>query len=504
MSTTRAKKSPPEKQKIAFVGSRGDRTSPAARAVKHFFGQEVDDTKGNWEMVPMRKFEHVRNALKAQKVDYGVVAGADHRRLAAKAGSHRIRIVQEVELPRNGRRERCSKLSLQRVAFLGEHKTLGTFGALAARAFFKQEIDSADSVYYFQSMTDHTEVLEALWNRDVDYGVVAIENGVDGVVNETARGVARLTARGIHVMEEIALPVVFYLAAKKALKLTEDITIFAHPTAKGQCQKLKRHLKALTRRKVTFVPGINSNGAAARRAAEAKKTENCAAIVSWEGLMDYRNLGILDLKVKAEHLHEDAEEDKLNIRKLGVMRPTKQKRRREKENLSRESSEEFVVNDYSKSTTRFWKLGHGQFTAPTDYREKEVRPGKFQKLKYNRTSILLNLDHDSPGGLSVALEHFSRRGCNLAIVYPIPIPGRPFEYSFLLEFEDSVVRGKVEAGGHIDHEDGKLRAAYEELLDSGISLNPPIIFGAYPASLLLGPRSRISSYPTENVATPAR
>lgn len=373
-----------------------------------------------------------------------------------------------------------------KVAFLGEANDRSTFGAKAAEHFFGNErVDTTEGTWDFIAKPDHTAILDALWNREVDYGIVAIENAVDGVVNESARGVARLTARGIHVLEEVVLPITFYFVANGDLDLTKEITIYAHPVAKGQCLRLKRRIEQLAKvaskkdGTVKFQnPGKDnspgSNNAAARKAAEG---DNCAAITTWEG-MKGNGLRIVNLTSAQLSADNPAEQSSLNLL------PFDQKL---------EDSRRFEIGDFENSITRFWKLGHGQFEPSGEYKDELVelvdkitgkKTAKKRRFSYNRTSILLNLDHDSPGGLTDALGYFSRHKCNLSLVYPIPIPGRQFEYSFMLEYEDSVENGKIVAGGHIDAPDGKLRAAYDELLNSGISLNPPTIFGAYRTEIL--------------------
>jgi prephenate dehydratase len=387
----------------------------------------------------------------------------------------------------------------KRVAFLGEGEDRTSYGAIAAEHFFyPAKVGFADPVVEFIPLGDHTSVLDALWDDDVDYGVVAIENAVDGVVNETARGVAQLTARGVHVLEEVVIPVTFYLASKTHLELDKPILIYAHPTAKGQCLRLKRRLEQIcdevtkskpagavptqdnhnTRVTRVKVETVGSNSAAAIKAVSMNAPQNSAALVTWEGVGvtdkdsdgNLLELKLVDLKRTALPRNQAWPNAKA-VLELVTQKP------------SRSDGAAYMIADSWNSTTRFWKLGHDKFTGPVQLKLEQLPGGRKRRLEFNRTSILLNLDHDSPGGLKDALQYFSDNNCNLSIVYPIPIPGRPFEYVFLLEYEDRVENGKVTVGGHIDSPDFHLRESYEALRGSGLSLNPPAIFGAYPTKL---------------------
>jgi len=80
----------------------------------------------------------------------------------------------------------------------------------------------------------------------------------------------------------------------------------------------------------------------------------------------------------------------------------------------------------------------------------------------------VNLNQDVPGGICGTLEPFSSRGINLLLIAPIPIHGRKWEYSFLVEFDGSFT-------------DPKMQEAYDELCESGVAMGGPLLLGSYPA-----------------------
>jgi len=112
------------------------------------------------------------------------------------------------------------------------------------------------------------------------------------------------------------------------------------------------------------------------------------------------------------------------------------------------------VADSKTNFTRFWVLG-------TEVAERKG-DGKY------KTCLLVNLEQAKSGVLSKTLECFSRRGVNLFIVFPIPIPGRKWEYTFLLEY-----------GGHFDDE--AVQEAYNELTQEGLCVGSPLVLGSYPS-----------------------
>ncbi len=109
------------------------------------------------------------------------------------------------------------------------------------------------------------------------------------------------------------------------------------------------------------------------------------------------------------------------------------------------------MTDHKNSVTRFWILG----------KEHEQKTGK------DKTCFLVNLEQSAKGVLHKTLGVLAKRELNVLILYPSPILGKQWEYTFL-----------VEVSGHID--DTALLEAWEEFRELGISLHPMQFLGSYP------------------------
>lgn len=110
------------------------------------------------------------------------------------------------------------------------------------------------------------------------------------------------------------------------------------------------------------------------------------------------------------------------------------------------------VTDTKNNFTRFWVL------SKQHYLNQERRPSK--------TCFLLNLIQSQPGALQKSLDTFASCGINLLIIYPIPIPGKKWEYTFMIEFS-----------GHIN--DQLMSDAWDTLIGLGIIVGHPHFLGSY-------------------------
>lgn len=122
-----------------------------------------------------------------------------------------------------------------RVAFQGE---LGAYSEMAVYSFFGQNIE----VLPCKSFDD---VFESVKVGKVDYGVVPIENSIEGSVNRTYD---LFLEYDLKVCGEIIIRVSHCLIAHKNSKLEEIKTVFSHPQALAQCRKfLEQHnLRAIS------------------------------------------------------------------------------------------------------------------------------------------------------------------------------------------------------------------------------------------------------------------
>jgi len=269
-----------------------------------------------------------------------------------------------------------------------------TFGYAAAEKYFLgQDIELVP-------MGSHQEICEAVGKSHIDYGVVAVENSIDGVVLETIHGVEHTFRKYnlcIYGEEKIDIQM-FYLQKNDAL--SPPIKVLSHLTAIRQCSKF---VSLLQKQGIT-VEVRNSTGQAAK---EASANPETAVLASGKAANVY------------------------GLKKI-----------------VQES-----VTDSQHSITRFWILS----------------PKHHLPTGHDKTCIFINLEKEKPGVLYQALGCFAQQGVNLLTLYPNPILGREWEYTFILEF-----------AGHIF--DASMDTAYENLNDSGICVGGPILLGAYPVA----------------------
>ncbi len=113
----------------------------------------------------------------------------------------------------------------KKVAFLGPW---GTFTEEAARRFFPKagtEFIPAPSIY---------DVFRMVTSQDADYGVVPVENSVEGSVNAT---LDLLFSHDVQVCGEVELPIRHCLIVAPGTSLEDIDVIISHPQALAQCRR---------------------------------------------------------------------------------------------------------------------------------------------------------------------------------------------------------------------------------------------------------------------------
>lgn len=245
---------------------------------------------------------------------------------------------------------------------------------------------------------NHSAICDAVGRGKVKYGVVAIENVLDGVVTETVHAVESVAShRGIAICGEVTVPIELFCMSKTG-KLPKRL--LSHQTALRQCRSFVTEIQG----RGVVVEARASTGQAAE---EASRDPDTAALAPSVAL---RSFG------------------------LQLVAP------------------ESVV-DYKNSATRFWVLS----------KEYARRTGN------DKTCFLINLEQSMSGALYKSLGIFSANEINVLLVYPIPILGRRWEYTFL-----------VEVSGHVD--DVEMDRAWDDFRNLGISLQPMRFLGSYPNS----------------------
>lgn len=239
----------------------------------------------------------------------------------------------------------------------------------------------------------HGEIYDAVKNGEVHCGLLAVENQLAGIVDETLHAVVQpvLPTEGsqmledsdthVRIVREITVPVELFLLNQTG-KLADIRVVKSHPIPLRQC---KESLDVL-RNNFTFTrEGCASTDAAAQDAAE---NSDVAAISSRLAPSVYRKLEV--------------------VRRI----------------------DDSVPGGEYTNVTRFWMIERQEkrsvvFDAEALAKEEEA----------HKICLLFNLGRDHAGGLARSLEVFAEDEINLANIYPLPRRDRSWEYTFVVEFE---------------------------------------------------------------------
>lgn len=135
---------------------------------------------------------------------------------------------------------RASQNALK-VAFLGPR---GSFSEEAARRFFP--LEESIELKEYPSIRD---VFRAVEEGEVDYGVVPIENSIEGGVNET---LDLLFETKLKICGELEHRIRLNLIGKPGLKIEDVRILISHPQAINQCRNfIERVLKGVEIREAT-------------------------------------------------------------------------------------------------------------------------------------------------------------------------------------------------------------------------------------------------------------
>lgn len=144
-----------------------------------------------------------------------------------------------------------------RIAYMGPE---ATFSHLAALKRFGSSVDYTDC-------ENVAEVFSKVEHGDADYGVVPIENSIEGVVTHT---MDLLAETDLKICSQIMQDVAHNLMSKGVLSHIKEI--YSHPQVFGQCRQwLLRHMPG-----VALIPVVSTTKAAQL----ASKKKNAACIAS--------------------------------------------------------------------------------------------------------------------------------------------------------------------------------------------------------------------------------
>jgi prephenate dehydratase len=218
------------------------------------------------------------------------------------------------------------------------------------------------------------QMFESVIRDEADCAVVPIENTLAGSV---IKNYDLLVENDLEIIGEVVLRVAHNLIAPKGTKLASVRRIYSHPVALAQCEDYLRKLRA-NAPALEVLPAYDTAGAV-KMVVENRRHDE-AAIASRIAAATYR----------AQILAEGIESNPQNFTRFFVMaRPDRRKLIRLKR-----------------------------------------RKGGAKALK---TSIVFRTTN-KPGALFHALEAFAKSKIDLTKIESRPIVGRPWEYSFYLDF----------------------------------------------------------------------
>ncbi len=263
----------------------------------------------------------------------------------------------------------------------------GTFSETAAVLWLKGKRVENVEIKYYETIFD---VTESLIMEEVDYGIVPIENSLEGSVGETLDVLSSENDEvEMRIVGEVLVPIKICLLAKQTSKefdFGKIRKVVSHPHALAQCKQFIRE-----RLKGVELKSVDSTASAAKMASQS---EEIAALASEEAARKY-HLNIIAENVQCGALPHDPASP---------------------------------VRAYKDSVTRFVVLSSGDVkTAPT---------GK------DKTSILIYLK-DRPGALYDVLGEFALRGINLTKIESRPSKRALGNYMFHIDCEGHIEEEKI-------------------------------------------------------------
>ena len=187
------------------------------------------------------------------------------------------------------------------IAYLGPEHTNAHLAAL--KKF------GSKNRYLHQPTTD--DVFTWVERDRADFGVVPIENSLEGAVTHTLDRFIDFKDSPVQIVGEIEFRVQHYFIAKKGLKPSRVSAVYSHPQALAQC---RRWIEAHVAKSCGLIETSSTAEAVARVAASGQAI---AAIGSWEASQSHR-LAALPIR--------DERENKTRFLVLGKRQPVKPKK----------------------------------------------------------------------------------------------------------------------------------------------------------------------------------
>ena len=255
-------------------------------------------------------------------------------------------------------------------AFLGPE---GTFSNVALQRFIKEfpALESAEQ----KPLVNLADIFQALDRGVADFGVVPIENSLEGPVSATLDAFA-FSSRA-EILGETILDIHQALVIAKDAKISDIKTIATHPQAYGQCRRwLNKNLP-----ECNFKP-LNSTAAGAKSAA---KDKTLAAICSPLAAQ------LADASVYAE-----------------------------------------AIEDNLSSQTRFVLIGDRAFAENANIISNSAANDPSLSGK---TTLALFINSDRPGTLNMILSELAYANINMTMIQSRPTKRELGDYMFFIDID---------------------------------------------------------------------
>lgn len=224
------------------------------------------------------------------------------------------------------------------------------------------------------------EVFHLVERRSADYGVVPIENSIEGAVTHTLDRFIEFIDTPVMIHGEVELPIKHYLLLHKRSSPSDIRVVLSHPQALGQCQDwLDKEMPNAVRLET------NSTAEAAEKVADP-----------------------IEMRTWLEG-QQTPERSIAPEERAAIGRPE----------LARQYAlRAIAIPEARDNKTRFLILGLG----------------KFRRGRRSKTSILFSVK-DKPGALHEALLAFKRERINMTKIESRPSKKKAWEYLFFVDIQ---------------------------------------------------------------------
>jgi len=164
---------------------------------------------------------------------------------------------------------------LKLIGFQGEH---GAYGEVAIR--------TVDPTLVPIPCLEFVDVFDEVINRQLDFGIVPVENSLEGAVTQVNDLLVETDVTKIKIVGEVKIPIHHCLLALPGTDYREIKVVYSHPQALAQCRKF------LSRHKLESRPYYDTAGAAMMlsrekpKAAAAIASKLCAELYNLEVLFE--------------------------------------------------------------------------------------------------------------------------------------------------------------------------------------------------------------------------